>query len=104
MPKTVLFQAIQFCKSTQFNSIWPIDKTLSGATTPGQSEPGSDVNEGVLCIPQSSSITGTSLSDCLVSYIRTLIGVGYTPFRGTVGVFYRPIKLDKTLLKLLDVF
>ena len=34
--------------------------TLSGATTPGQSEPGSDGNEEVLCIPQSSSITGTS--------------------------------------------
>ena len=24
---------------------------LSGATTPGQSQPGSDGNEGVLCIP-----------------------------------------------------
>ena len=41
---------------------------LSSVTTPGQSEPGSDDNEGVLCIPQSSSITGTSPSDCLVSY------------------------------------
>ena len=38
--KTVLFQAIQFSISTQFSSIWPIDRTLSGATTPGQSEPG----------------------------------------------------------------
>ena len=28
----------------------------------------SDGNEGVLCIPQSSSITGTSQSDCWVSY------------------------------------
>ena len=51
-----------------FSSILPIDKTLSGATTPGQSEPGSDGSEGVLRIPQSSSITGTSPSDCLVSY------------------------------------
>ena len=41
---------------------------LSGATTPGQSEPGSNGNEGVLHIPQSSSITGISPSDCLVSY------------------------------------
>ena len=40
----------------------------SSATTPDQSEPGSEYIEGVLCIPQSSSITGTSLSDCLVSY------------------------------------
>ena len=32
------------------------------------SGPGSDGNEGVLRIPQSSSITGTSPSDCSVSY------------------------------------
>ena len=31
----------------QFSSIWLIDMTLSGATTPGQSEPGIDGNEGV---------------------------------------------------------
>ena len=53
---------------TQFSSIWPIDKTLSGATTMGQSEHGSDGNKGVLRIPQSSSITGTSPSDCFVLY------------------------------------
>ena len=50
------------------NSIWPIDMTLSGATTPCKSGPGSDENEAVLCIPQSSSITVASPSDCLVSY------------------------------------
>ena len=33
MSKTVLFQVIQFSISTQFNFIWPIDITLSGATT-----------------------------------------------------------------------
>ena len=49
--KTVLFQAIQFSISTQFSSIWPIDMTLSGAPTLGQSGPGSDGNERVLCIP-----------------------------------------------------
>ena len=27
------------------------EKALSGATTPGQNEPGSDGIEGVLCIP-----------------------------------------------------
>ena len=41
---------------------------LSGATTPGQRGPGSNGNEGVLHIPQSSSIAGTSPSDCFVSY------------------------------------
>ena len=70
MSKTVLFLKIQFSKSTQFSSIWSIDKILSGVTTPGRSGPGSDVNERVLFIPQSSSITGTSPSDCLVSYPR----------------------------------
>ena len=41
--KTVLFQAIQFSKSSLFSSIWTIDRTLSGATTPGQSGPGSNI-------------------------------------------------------------
>ena len=51
---------------------------LSGATTPGQSGPGSDGNEGILCIPQSSSITWTSPSDCLASYPVHLLGGGLT--------------------------
>ena len=50
------------------SSISPIDKTPSRATTLSQSGLGSNGSEGVLCIPQSSSITGTSPSDCLVSY------------------------------------
>ena len=66
--KTVLFQAIQFSISTQFRSIWPIDTTLSGATTPDQSRPGSDGKERVLRIPQSSSISRISSSGYLVSY------------------------------------
>ena len=52
------------------NSIWHIDRTLSSATTPGQSGPGSNGNEEVLCISQSSSITGASPADCLVSYLE----------------------------------
>ena len=35
------------------------DRAQSGASIPGQSGPGSNGNEGVLHIPQSSSITGT---------------------------------------------
>ena len=42
---------------------------LSGATILGQSEPGGNGNEEVLCIPQSSSITEVLPSDCLVSYL-----------------------------------
>ena len=63
--------------SVQFCSIWPIDRTLSGATTPGQSGPGSNGNEEVFRIPQSSSITGTSPSDCLVSYPAHSLGKFY---------------------------
>ena len=45
------FKQLQFRISTQFSLIWPIDRIHSDATTPGQSEPGNDGNEGVLCIP-----------------------------------------------------
>ena len=47
----------------QFSSIWPIDRALSGAHTPGQIRPGNNGNERVLHILQNSSITGTSSSD-----------------------------------------
>ena len=49
------------------SSIWPIDKTLTGATIPGQSVPGNSGDEGVLHITQSSK-AGTSPSDSLMSY------------------------------------
>ena len=51
---------------TQF--IWTIKKTLSGATTSDQCWPGSNGNKGILCILQSSSITRTSPSNCLMLY------------------------------------
>ena len=51
---------------------------LSGATTPDQSGPGRDGNEGVLHIPQSSSITITSPSDCLLSYAGHSLDVVYS--------------------------
>ena len=55
-----------------------MDRILSGATTPDQSGPGSDGNEGVLRIPQSSSTAGTLPSDCFVSYPgHSLWGGGY---------------------------
>ena len=46
-------------------SIWPKDRTLSGATTLSQIGLGSDGNKVVLRISQSSRITETSLSGCL---------------------------------------
>ena len=92
--KTVPFQTIQFsictqfkCKikcyfkhislNAQFRPIWSIDRNLSSATSPRQSWPGSDGNEGVLRIPQSSSITETSPSVRLVSYPGHTFGVSY---------------------------
>ena len=48
-----------FSINAQLSSIWPIDRTLSGAIILGQSGPGRDDNEGVHRIPQSPSITGT---------------------------------------------
>ena len=49
-------------------SIWPIDRALSDATSSGLNGPEIDGNEGLLRIPQNSSITETSPLDCLVSY------------------------------------
>ena len=71
--KTVLFQAIQFSISTQFSSIWPIYKPLSGTTTLGQSGPGSDGNERVLSILQSRNAVGvfycsSRLGNAIVSF------------------------------------
>ena len=93
--QTVLIQTIQFIISMQFSSIQPIDRTLSGATNPDQSGSGSNGNEGVLYIPQSSSITRTSSSDCLVSYQDTHSAWVLPLCRGAVGVFYSPSRLGK---------
>ena len=54
-----------------------MDRTLSGAPTPGQSGPVSDGNEAVLRISQSSRITGASPSDCLMSYPEHSFGEFY---------------------------
>ena len=88
--KTVLFQTIQLNISTQFRSIWPIDRTQSGATTQSLSGPGSDGNKVVLYILQSFSIP-EALTIKLFSVIsRTLVG-GVLPLcRDAVSVFYRP--------------
>ena len=47
-------------------------RTLSGTTTPGQSGPWGNGNEGVLRFPQISNITETLPSDCLgqIIFIR----------------------------------
>ena len=49
------------------SSIWPIDRILSAATSPGQSEPGSNGNEEVLRILQIFN-PGALPSEFLMSY------------------------------------
>ena len=61
------------------SSLWLIGRTLSDVTTPGQSGSGSDGNERVLCILQSSIITGASLSDSWMSYLGHSLGEFYPP-------------------------
>ena len=81
------------------SSIWPLDRTLSGASTPDDRGPGSDGNEWVLRIPQSSSITGASPLDCLVSYPGRSLGGGVLRLcRDAVGVFCNPRRLNQELM------
>ena len=61
----VLFQAILFSVNTQLSSIWLIDRILPLQATVDE---GNNGNDGVFRIPQSSGITETSPSDCLMPY------------------------------------
>ena len=67
-----LFQAIQFSISTQFSSLWPIDRTLSGAHSLGQSGTGSDGSEGVLFTDPSARAGYDTRS---IFFKRTLTGL-----------------------------
>ena len=58
-------------------SICIINRTLSGTTIVGQNGLGGDGNEEILRIPQNSSITGASPSDCLLSYAGHSLGESY---------------------------
>ena len=91
---TVLIQMIQFSISMQLVLFNPKIGPFSGATILGQSGPGSNGNEGVLRIPQSSCITLTSPSNCFVSYPGLSLW-GVIPLcKDAVGVFYSPSRWD----------
>ena len=62
---------------------------LTGATTLDQSEPGSNGNEEVLCIPQRPRSSG-SPSVSFVSYPGPPWGVVLPLCRDAVGIFYSP--------------
>ena len=68
-------------------SIRPRDRTLSGATTPGQRGLEKNGNEKVSHIPQISK-TGALLSDGLVSYPGHSLREALPFCRGAVGVIY----------------
>ena len=57
---------------------------------PGQNGPGSNGNKGVLHIPQNSSITGTSPSDYLVSYIQDAHWGSLTPLQRSSRCILQP--------------
>ena len=81
------------------SSIWPIGRTLSGATTPGQSWPGSDGNEVIIRIPKSSIISGDLPSDCVVSYSEHSLERGVLILcREAVAVFYNTSRLRSLCL------
>ena len=80
--KKVVFQVIQLSTSTHFNSIWPIDRTLSSVTTP---DLGAMAMKWCFAFPKAPTLP----SDCLMSYLGHSLGVGVLPLcRDAVGVFY----------------
>ena len=85
--KTVLFQTLQIIMSPFFilnlntKQFYLTHRIISGATIPDQSGPGSDGYEGILRFSQSSSITGASPSNCLMSYLEYSWSRGCTPLQ-----------------------
>ena len=80
------------------SSIWPIDKTLSNATTPGQSGIGSNGNEGLHYILQSPR-TEASSSAHLASYPGHLLRGVLPLYRDAASVFHGPSKLGWKLIE-----
>ena len=94
MSKTVLFQTVRFSISTQISSIWPIERTLSGATTSNQSRSWRDVNKEVLHIVQ--ILIGTLPSDCLLLMPDTRWG-SFTPLQWYSWCILQPQPSEQTL-------
>ena len=65
----------------------------------GLSGPGGNDNEDVLCIPQSSSITGASPPDCLASYPghsfgkSLMLAVGVFPQTQPTGLYIYIVRI-----------
>ena len=72
------------------SSVWTFDKTLSCAITPNQSGPGRERNKGILHIFQSSSISCTSPSDCLLLYLGHSLGGDLTSIQRCCQCILQP--------------
>ena len=83
------------------SSIWPIDGTLTGTTTSGQSEPGSNDNERVHHNLKSSR-TGTSPS--CVSYTGHSLGLGLPLDRRAASIFYSPTRHGPKFMTGIELF
>ena len=75
------------------NSILSIDGTI-WCYHYGPGWPGSYCNERVLCIPQSTSITGASPSDYLVSYLGHSLG-SFTPLQRCSRCILQPSPAER---------
>ena len=74
------------------SSIWPINRTLSGDTTPGQSEPGSNGDDGVFHIPQKLQTKWFNIISRKLVWGKVLLLC-----RDAVGVFYNPNQLGSNV-------
>ena len=75
----------------------------------GQSGPGSNGKEGVLRIPQGPNVTGTSPSDCLLSYPRHkfrffIVSFGDRFWICHVGFFLSDLSILATGWRIGDLF
>ena len=82
----------------------PNQTNLLGATTLGQSGSVSDGCEGILCIPQSSRISGFSPSDCLVSYPGHLLSAEKQSVYSTAPTDWAKINLFKNYVYLIEPY
>ena len=90
MSKTVPFQTIQFSLITQFSSIWHIDRTPSGVSTPVDLE--AMLMKGYSLFPEAPALL--LLYDQIVYCHIKDARCGVLPHcKGAVGAFYSPSRL-----------
>ena len=95
--KTVLFQTIQVIISTQFSSVWPIGRTLSGATTLDHVHLGVMAMKRYSAIPQTPALLEPHNQICLVSYPEHPLGESY--LSAEMRSVYSAAPVDWALLK-----